>query len=95
MNKTELINALHERMKDMSPITKGEAELAVGATLDIITDELAAGNKVSLIGFGTFEPTTHTARTGRNPRTGEAIEIPASKGVKFKAGKTLKEAVNG
>jgi DNA-binding protein HU-beta len=89
MNKTELINAIAER----SGLTKKDAEKALGATVDAITAALAAGDKVQLTGFGSFEVKERAARVGRNPRTGEATEIPASSIPTFKAGKALKDSV--
>lgn len=90
MNKTELIAAVVEK----TGLTKKDAEKAVNATLEAITAELVNGEKVSLAGFGIFETKTREARTGRNPRTGETTQIPASKAPAFKASKTLKDAVN-
>lgn len=89
MNKTELINAIAER----SGLAKKDAEKALGATIDAITAALAAGDKVQLTGFGSFEVKERAARVGRNPRTGEATEIPASRIPAFKAGKALKDSV--
>ena len=89
MNKTELINAIAER----SGLTKKDAEKALGATVDAITAALAAGDKIQLTGFGSFEVKERAARVGRNPRTGEATEIPASRIPAFKAGKALKDSV--
>lgn len=89
MNKTELINAIAER----SGLTKKDAEKALGATIDAITAALAAGDKVQLTGFGSFEVKERAARVGRNPRTGEATEIAASRVPAFKAGKALKDSV--
>lgn len=89
MNKTELINAVAERAN----ITKKDAESAISATIDAITAALAAGDKVQLTGFGSFEVKERAARVGRNPRTGEATEIPASRIPAFKAGKALKDSV--
>lgn len=90
MNKTELITAI----ADKSSITKSDAEKALNAFVDVVTDALSDGDKVQLIGFGTFEVGERAERTGRNPQTGEEITIPACKTPKFKAGKVLKEAVN-
>lgn len=90
MNKTELITAI----ADKSSITKSDAEKALNAFVDAVTDALSDGDKVQLIGFGTFEVGERAERTGRNPQTGEEITIPACKTPKFKAGKVLKEAVN-
>ena len=89
MNKTELINAVAER----SGVTKKDAESVISATIDAITAALAAGDKVQLTGFGSFEVKERAARVGRNPRTGEATEIPASRIPAFKAGKALKDSV--
>lgn len=90
MNKTELIAAVAEK----SGITKKDAESAVAAVIDTITGALVANEKVQLVGFGTFEVRERGARTGRDPRTNKAIEIPASKAPAFKAGKALKDSVN-
>ena len=89
MTKTELIAMTAEK----TGMTKKDAEKAVAAVLDSIAAELTAGNRVQLAGFGIFETKTRQARTGRNPKTKEAIEIPASTSVAFKASKTLKDAV--
>ena len=75
-------------------ITKKEAAKAVDAVFEAITTEVAGGNKVTITGFGTFEPKVREARQGRNPQTGEAITIPAHTAVTFKAGKGLKDCVN-
>lgn len=91
MNKADLIASVASEAK----LTKKDAETAVNAVIDGIQDALKNGDKVQLIGFGTFEVRTRKARQGRNPRNpGETIEIPASKAPVFKAGKSLKEAVN-
>ena len=90
MNKTELIAAVAAK----AGMTKKDAERAVNAALDTITAALAEGERVQLSGFGIFEVKTREARTGRNPRTKETIQIPASKAPVFKAGKSLKDAVN-
>lgn len=90
MNKTELIAAVAQSAE----LTKKEAEAAVAAVTDTITKALCEGDKVQLVGFGTFEVRERGARTGKNPRTGEAIEIAASKVPSFKAGKALKDIVN-
>jgi len=90
MNKNELISAVAEK----SELTKKDASKAVEALLDVLTDSLSKGDKVQLIGFGNFEVRDRAARSGRNPQTGEAIEIPASKVPAFKPGKALKDAVN-
>jgi DNA-binding protein HU-beta len=91
MNKNELIAKVAEDAK----LTKGEAGEAVEATLENIQAALRGGDEVRLVGFGTFSVTQRAATTGRDPRTGAQIDIPASKNAKFKAGKALKEAVNG
>lgn len=90
MNKTELVEAMAKKAK----ITKAESERALKALTDTIGAALKKGDKVSLIGFGTFEVTKRAARTGLNPQTGQKIKIAASKAPKFKAGKALKELVN-
>lgn len=90
MNKSELVAA----MADKTGLSKKDAEKAVAAFTEVVTDCLKAGDKIQLVGFGTFEVSERAARTGRNPRTGKDIEIPASKMPKFKAGKALKDAVN-
>ncbi len=90
MNKTELIAAVAEK----TGLAKKDAEAAVKAVTETISAELVAGNKVQIVGFGTFEVSERAARQGRNPRTGESMEIAAAKAPKFKAGKTLKMAVN-
>ncbi|HIQ85920.1 MAG TPA: HU family DNA-binding protein [Candidatus Scatomorpha gallistercoris] len=89
MNKAELIAAVAEK----SGISKKDAEKAVTATFDAITEELVAGGKVALVGFGSFDVKTRAERVGRNPRTREEITIPASRTPQFKAGKALKDAV--
>lgn len=89
MNKPELINAVSEK----SGLTKKAVEIALNALLDTITNTMAEGDKVQLIGFGTFEVKERAARIGRNPQTKEEILIPESKIPSFKAGKALKEAV--
>ena len=90
MNRTELISAMSEK----SELTKVDTEKALQAFIDTVTEELKNGGKVQLIGFGTFEVAERAERQGRNPKTGEAITIPASKSPKFKAGKALKDIVN-
>ncbi len=90
MNKTELIAAVAER----TGLTKKDAEKAVKAFTDVVTDELVKGGKVQIVGFGTFEVSERAAREGRNPRSGETMTIAASKMPKFKAGKALKDVVN-
>ena len=89
MNKAELINAVAEK----ASLSKKDTEAAVNATVDAITAALADGEKVQLVGFGAFEIKTRKARTGRNPKSGKEIKIPASKVPVFKAGKALKDAV--
>ena len=89
MNKTELINAVAAKAE----ISKKDAEKALAAVLGSIEDALKAGDKVQLIGFGTFEVKERAARTGHNPKTGESIEIAAAKVPSFKAGAALKNAV--
>ena len=90
MNKTELIGVIAEK----SGISKKDSEKALNAALDAITEALVAGDKVQLVGFGAFEVKARAARTGRNPKTKETIEIPASRTPQFKAGKALKDAVS-
>lgn len=90
MNKTELVAAIAEQTE----LSKKDAEKALKAFIDVVTDELKKGEKVQLVGFGTFEISERAAREGRNPLTGAAMSIPASKAPKFKAGKALKDAVN-
>lgn len=89
MNKTELIQAVAERTQ----LTKKDASNAVNAMLEVITEALSRGDTVQLIGFGNFEVRDRAARKGRNPQTGEEIEIAATKTPAFKAGKQLKDAV--
>ena len=90
MNKSELIAAAAER----SGITKKDAEQVIGAAFDMITAQLQKGEKVQISGFGTFEVKEREARMGRNPRTKEAVQIPAAKVPAFKASKTLKEKIS-
>ena len=90
MNKQELINAVAEK----AGLSKKDAEKAVAATIDAVTDALVAGDKVQLVGFGAFEVKCRNARVGRNPKTKETIQIPASKIPAFKAGKALKDKVS-
>lgn len=90
MNKSELVEAVASATGG----TKTDAQASVDAVLDSITGALKQGDKVSLTGFGTFEVRDRKARTGRNPQTGETIQVPASKAPAFKAGKSLKDAVN-
>lgn len=89
MNKAELVNKVAER----ADITKRDAERVVTAVFDSIEEALVSGDKVQLVGFGTFEVRERAARTGRNPRTGEEIDIPATQVPTFKAGKALRDAV--
>ena len=90
MNKTELIAAMAEKTE----LTKKDTERALKAFIDVVTDELKQGEKVQLVGFGTFEVSERPERKGINPKTKATITIPASKAPKFKAGKALKETVN-
>jgi len=90
MNKTELINQIAESAE----ISKKEAGDVLQSFIMAITDTLEKGDKLQLIGFGTFSVTNRAARNGRNPQTGKAIKIPAKKVVKFKVGEKLSEAVN-
>ena len=90
MNKTELVAAMAEQ----AGISKKDAEKALKAFTDVVTEELKNGGKVQLVGFGTFEVSERAAREGRNPQTGEVMPIAASKAPKFKAGKALKDLLN-
>lgn len=90
MNKTELVTAIAEKAQ----ITKKDADAALKAFTDVVSDELKNGEKIQLVGFGTFEVSERPAREGRNPRTGETMTIAASKQPKFKPGKALKDAIN-
>ena len=90
MNRTELIAAIAEKTE----LSRKDAEKALKAFTDVVTEELKKGEKVQLVGFGTFETIERAAREGRNPHTGEPMPIAASKAPKFKAGKALKDAVN-
>jgi len=90
MNKAELIAAVAAQTGE----TKKSAEAAINSVVSVITDSLAKGEKVQLVGFGSFEVRKRAARKGRNPQTKEEIKIPASKAPVFKAGKALKELVN-
>lgn len=90
MNKTELIAAVAEKAE----ISKKDAEKAIKAFTDAVSEELVKGEKIQLVGFGTFEVSERPAREGRNPKTGEVMTIAASKAPKFKAGKALKDMVN-
>ncbi|MCF7804922.1 MAG: HU family DNA-binding protein [Candidatus Marinimicrobia bacterium] len=93
MNKSELIDSMAEK----GGITKADAERALNAFTDTVTETLAGDKdeKITLVGFGTFSTSDRAARTGRNPQTGETINIPATTVPKFKAGKSLKDAVKG
>ena len=91
MNKNDLIAAV----ADGTGLTKADAAKSVDSVFDTITASLKSGGEVRLVGFGTFSVADRRASEGRNPRTGEKIQIPASKQPKFKAGKALKDAVNG
>ncbi|MBD8972651.1 MAG: HU family DNA-binding protein [Lachnospiraceae bacterium] len=90
MNKTELVAAMAEKTE----LSKKDAEKALKAFTDVVAEELTKGEKIQLVGFGTFEVAERPAREGRNPRTGETMKIAASKAPKFKAGKALKDIVN-
>ena len=90
MNKTELIAAI----ADSADLTKKDAEKAVNSFTEVITKALKKGDKVQLVGFGPFDVVKRSAREGRNPQTGKAMKIKASKAPKFKAGKALKDALN-
>jgi DNA-binding protein HU-beta len=90
MNKAELVAAIAEKTE----LSKKDAEAALKAFTDVVAEELKKGDKIQLVGFGTFEVSERAARTGRNPQTGKEMTIPASKAPKFKAGKALKDAIN-
>lgn len=90
MNRNELIAAMSEKCG----LTKKDTGAALDAFVEAVQDALKEGDKVSLVGFGTFEVKERAARTGKNPRTGETVDIAASKAPAFKAGKTLKDALN-
>lgn len=90
MNKTELVAAIAEKTE----LSKKDAEKALKAFTDVVAEELKKGEKIQLVGFGTFEVAERPAREGRNPRTGEAMPIAASKSPRFKAGKALKDSLN-
>ena len=90
MNKAELVAAMAEQ----AGLSKKDAEAALKAFTDVVSDELKNGGKVQLVGFGTFEVSERDAREGRNPQSGEVMKIAASKAPKFKAGKALKDLVN-
>ena len=89
MNKTELVAAIAEKTE----LSKKDAEKALKAFTEVVTEELAKGEKIQLVGFGTFEVSERAAREGRNPQTGKKIKIAASKAPKFKAGKALKDVL--
>ena len=90
MNKSELVAAIAEKAE----LSKKDSEKALKAFVDVVTEELKKEHKIQLVGFGTFEVSSRSARTGRNPQTGEEMEIAACKAPKFKAGKALKDAIN-
>lgn len=90
MNKTEFIAAVAEKAE----ISKKDSEKALKAFVDVVAEQLKAGDKVQLVGFGTFEVSERAAREGRNPQTGETMTIAACKAPKFKAGKALKDAIH-
>ena len=90
ISKTDFIAAVAEK----AGLSKKDADAAVKAYAEVVTEELKKGNKIQLVGFGTFEVSERAARDGRNPQTGAVMKIPATKSPKFKAGKALKEAVN-
>ncbi len=90
MNKTELVAA----MADKAGVSKKDAEATLKAFTEVVAEELKKGEKIQLVGFGTFEVSERAARTGRNPQTGAEMKIAASKAPKFKAGKALKDSIN-
>ena len=90
MNKAELVAAIAEKTE----LSKKDAEKALKAFTDVVAEELKTGNKIQLVGFGTFDVAKREAREGRNPQTGATMKIPASKAPKFKAGKALKDEIN-
>ena len=90
MNKAELVAAIAEKTE----LSKKDSEKALKAFIDVVTEELKKGEKVQLVGFGTFETAKRAAREGRNPQTGKTMKIAASVAPKFKAGKALKDAMN-
>ena len=90
MNKSELVAAMSEKTE----LSKKDAEKALKAFTDVVAEELKKGEKIQLVGFGTFEVSERAARTGRNPHSGDPIESAASKAPKFKAGKALKDMIN-
>lgn len=91
MNKQELIKEISTKIE----LTQIDTEKVLKAFTEVVTDALISGEKVQLVGFGTFEVVDRAAREGRNPQSGESMHIPASKSPKFKAGKSLKDSVNG
>lgn len=90
MNKAELVAAI----ADKTDLSKKDAEAALKAFTDVVAEELKKGEKIQLVGFGTFEVSERAERVGRNPQTGDEMKIPASKAPKFKAGKALKDMIN-
>ena len=90
MNKQELVAAIAEKAE----LEKDDAKKALNAFIEVVGDELKKGEKIQIIGFGTFEGSERAAREGRNPQTGETMEIKASRNPKFKAGKALKDSLN-
>ena len=90
MNKAELVAAIAEKTE----LSKKDAEAAVKAFIDVVADALKKGDKVQMVGFGTFEVVERAEREGRNPQTGATMKIAASKSPKFKAGKAIKDAIN-
>ena len=90
MNRTELVAAMAEKTQ----LSKKDADLALKAFIDVVSEEMQKGEKVQLVGFGTFEVSERAAREGRNPQAGETMTIAASKSPKFKTGKALKDLVN-
>ena len=90
MNRTELVAAMAEKTQ----LSKKDADLALKAFIDVVSEEMQKGEKVQLVGFGTFEVSERAAREGRNPQTGKTMKIEACKAPKFKAGKALKDAIN-
>ena len=90
MNRIELVAAIAEKTE----LSKKDAEKALKAFTDVVAEELKKGEKIQLVGFGTFEVSERPAREGRNPQTGQTMQIAASKAPKFKAGKALKDALN-
>lgn len=91
MNKSDLVSA----MAEVTGMTKKDTAAAVDAFIEVVSETLEKGEDVALVGFGTFKVKERAARKGRNPQTGEEIDIPASNVVSFKVGKTLKDAVKG